>query len=304
MSTANKRNQSNVIAVTGATGQIGQTLTKLLIAAGVEEVRIVSRDATKAQELVALGAKAFIGQGDDVALMTKAFTGADAVFALTPPIYSAPDYRAAQNVSGGAIAAALVAAKVNYVVNLSSVGAHLGDGTGVIDGLADQEKRLNAIAGLNVVHLRPASFMENLAFTIEPIRSMGVVGTPLDGAAKGPMIATADIATKAAELLRERGFTGKQALELLGERDISMADVTAALQKALGRPELKYVQFSYEAAKSAMISMGFSEDAAERMIIMYRAANSGYLRPEKARTAASTTATSIESFAAGFAKLV
>jgi hypothetical protein len=63
---------------------------------------------------------------------------------------------------GSAIARALRNARVKFVVSLSSIGAHLGEKTGPIRGLHNQEVCLNDIKDLNVIHLRPAYFMENL----------------------------------------------------------------------------------------------------------------------------------------------
>ena len=45
---------------------------------------------------------------------------------------------------------------LRYAVHLSSCGAQVPEGTGPIAGLHSSEQKLNAISGLNVVHLRAA----------------------------------------------------------------------------------------------------------------------------------------------------
>ena len=156
-----------------------------------------------------------MGTLDDVDLLTRAFSGADAVYVLLPGSYGETDFRAYQNRLGEAIATAIRAAKVRYVVNLSSVGAHQPERTGVVLGLHDQEQRLNELAGVNVLHLRPSFFMENLLGNISVIKGMGVNGSALAADVSMPLIATPDIGAVAAQRLLKLDFTGKSALELL-----------------------------------------------------------------------------------------
>ncbi len=169
--------------------------------------------------------------------------------------------------------------------------------------LGEEPRRLDAIKGLNVLHLRPAYFMENLAFTLEPIRSMGIVGSPLRSDVVLPMVATKDIAAAAARRLLALDFTGSAFQELQGERDLTMAEVTFAVAAATGK-DLKYVQFPYAAAEAAMVGAGLSADTAAQMVEMYKGFNDGQLRAVTKRAGASTTGTSIEAFANDFAALV
>lgn len=289
--------KTNTYVVTGATGQIGSKLAQILLARG-QKVRVLTRDAAKVQALVAAGAEAAVGASDDVAYLTRAFAGADAVFAVTPPPYGAANYRAAQNVLGSALAAAIKASGVRKVVNLSSSSAHL-ERTGPIRGLTDQERRLDAL-GIDVLHLRPAYFMENLAFSLDPIKSMGVVGSPLRPEASLSMVATKDIAAAAAARLLALDFTGTSMQQVLGERDVTMADVARALSEATGKT-YGYVQFLYDAAAQAMVGAGLSADSAAQLIEMYQGFNDGYLVNAASRDARSTTGTSIEEFAQEFA---
>lgn len=293
---------SKTYAITAATGNIGARIARALLAEG-QGVRVLTRDLAKVQDLVAVGAQAFVGASDDATYLTRAFRGVDAVFALTPPDYAAADFRAAQNAMSTAIATAITASGVRHVVNLSSVGAHLPSGTGPIKGLYDQERRLDALTGLNVLHLRPAYFMENLAFTLDPIKMMGIVGSPLRENTVLPMIATQDIAAVAVRRLLALDFSGSSFQELQGERDLTMGEVTFALAAATGK-SLKYVQFPYDAAKEAMIAGGLSPDTADQMVEMNKGFNDGLIMPVTKRSAASTTPTSIEVFAKGFAALI
>jgi uncharacterized protein YbjT (DUF2867 family) len=288
--------QARVFVVSAATGQIGRKIALGLLAAG-QSVRALTRDAAKAQDLAAAGADVLVGNPEDQRYVERALTGADAFFALLPPHYGADDMRAYQNLVGKAQAAAIAASGVRKVVNLSSVGAQHGEGVGPIKGLHDQEQRLNALAGVDVLHLRPTYFLENILFATATIRGLGLVGTPLRPDVRFPQIATADIAAKAVERLLALDFTAKSVQELLGPSDVTMTEVTAAVAQAIQRPELKYAQFPYDAALEAMAGAGMSRDAATQMVELYRAINDGLFKPERPRTAASTTPTRIETLA-------
>lgn len=69
--------------IAGATGNTGKPIVLSLLEAG-KKVRIISRDAKKAKELIDKGAELFIGDTSDAELLKKAFNGATAVYAMIP----------------------------------------------------------------------------------------------------------------------------------------------------------------------------------------------------------------------------
>jgi uncharacterized protein YbjT (DUF2867 family) len=195
---------------------------------------------------VARGAEAFVADVSDQAALTKAFTGAEGVYAMVPPSMTSQDFRGDQRRASDAIAGALEQAGVKHAVVLSSVGADKPSGTGPVAGLHEFEEILNRILGLNVVHLRAGYFMENTLGQVGAIGAMGKTAGPLRGDLKLPMIATKDIGNKAAEWLLALDFKGKQTRELLGQRDLSMDEATAIIGKAIEKPALKYAQVPVE----------------------------------------------------------
>lgn len=285
----------DLYVVTAATGHIGSRLTETLLAAG-KKVRAVTRDANKLKSLAEMGAEIVVSNVTDTAALTRAFTGAKAVFTLIPPNYVAPDILQFMGSVARAYVSAIESAKVPYVVNLSSVGAHLGKGAGVVDGLYTSEQLFNKIAGLNVLHLRPSFFLENLFFGIGVIKHMGIHGTAFKPDLKVAMIATRDIAEEAAARLLTLDFKGSSVKELFGQRDISMAEATGLIGKAIGKLDLKYVQFPYDETEKALLAMGMTPNAAQRMIELYRGTNDGLVKPTQPRSAATTTRTTIEEF--------
>ncbi len=286
--------------ITGATGNTGKRIAEALLEAG-KQIRVVGRSMERLKGLVARGAEPVVASLDDGAAMTRALQGARAAYLLIPPSYGEPDFRGYQNRVGRALADAVVAARVSHVVDLSSVGAHLGEGVGPIKGLYDQEQRVNRLEGVHVLHLRPTFFMENFLFNVTLIKQAGINGTPMRADLAIPMIATQDIAAVAARRLLDLDFSGKTVQELLGQRDLTMTEITRILGQAVGKPDLPYVQFPYAEAEKAMIGMGMSPDSARTFNEMYRGFNEGLIRPTEPRSAANTTPTSIDQFAHTFA---
>ena len=264
-------------------------------------MRAIGRSAERLRSLAEKGAETSIGSVTDRSAMTRAFEGAKVVYVMIPPSHTAENLRAYQNEVARAYARAIGEAGIQHVLTLSSIGAHLSQGTGPISGLHDFEQELNQVSHVNIVHLRPAFFMENLFLGIDLIKNQNVNGTPIRGDLLMPMIATRDIAEVAVQLLISLHFSGKSARELLGQRDVSMREVTRIIGKAVGKESLAHVQFPYEQAERGMVAMGLSQDAARSLNEMYLGMNEGRIRPLEGRTNGNTTLTSIEQFAEAFA---
>ena len=277
--------------ILGASGNTGSIIADTLLSKG-KKVRVVGRDAGRLQPFVGKGAEAFTADMSDAAALTEAFTGARAAYLLLPPITSRED----QERESDAIAKAVTESGLRYAVYLSSYGAHVPEGTGPVAGLHSSEQKLNAIGGLNVLHLRAAYFMENNLAAIGMIQEMGIFGHALLPDLKMPMIATRDVGDYAAQRLLDLDFSGKQTRELLGERDLSMAEATAIIARGIGKPDLRYEQFSYDQEQQVLEQMGMPRKKAAVYIEMFRAINTGVLAAQEPRSPENTTPTSFEQF--------
>ena len=281
--------------ITGATGNTGNIIARTLLGLG-RKVRAIGRSADRLEALAAKGAEPFVCDITDAAALIKAFTGAKAVYAMVPPSMTSENYRADQDSVTNAIARAVEEAGVEYVVSLSSVGADKPAGTGPVAGLHYLEQTLNRIHGLNALHLRPGYFMENTLAQIGIIQTMNTTAGPLRPDLKMPMIATRDIGAAAASALDALDFSGQQTRELLGERDLSYADVATIIGKAVGKPDNKYIQLPDEQIRGAFQQMGMSANVADLILEMSAALNSGHMKALEKRTADNTTPTAFESF--------
>jgi uncharacterized protein YbjT (DUF2867 family) len=277
--------------ILGATGNTGSIIADFLLSKGMK-VRVVGRDAGRLQRFVRKGAEAFTGDVSDAVALTKAFSGARAAYLLLPPITS----REEQERESDAIAQAVTEAGLRYAVYLSSYGAHVPEATGPVTGLHSSEQKLNAIGGLNVLHLRAAYFMENNLEAISMIQRMGIFGHALLPDLKLPMIATRDVGDYAAQRLLDLDFSGKQTRELLGERDLSMAEATTIIAHRIGKPDLRYQQFPYDQVQQVLEQMGMAPKKAAVYIEMFKAINAGVLAAQELRSRENTTPTSFETF--------
>jgi uncharacterized protein YbjT (DUF2867 family) len=286
----------NIYVVIGATGNTGKPIALGLLESG-KKVRIVSRHAEKARELIEKGAEYHAGNTSDVAFLKKVFEGADALYTLIPFDAAAADYTAMQELNARSIFEAIKGSTIKHVVTLSSVGAHLSSGAGVVQGLHYMEQLFNTLDSVNVLHLRPTYFLENALGMIGMIKTMGILGTPMKSDLKLPMVATKDIAAVGLKHLLALDFKGKSHEYILGAQDYSYNDIVRIYGKAIGKPDLTYVQFPYEDAKLGMMQMGMGESISGKMIEFVKGLNEGRIQEDYQRTPENTSPTTAEEFA-------
>jgi uncharacterized protein YbjT (DUF2867 family) len=284
-------------AVIGATGHTGNIVANRLLAEG-QKVRAIGRSKERLQSLIDAGAEPSVCELTDAGALTKAFAGAKAAYVMLPPDMSSNNYRGLQDRITDAVASGLTAARVQFAVTLSSVGADKADKTGPVVGLHKMEERLNGIKGLNVLHLRAGYFMENTLAQAGIIHAMNSAAGPVRPTLKVAMIASRDIGQAAADSLIRLDFTGQQARELLGQRDLTMSEAARVIGQAIGKPDLAYVQIPDNDFRAAVTRMGMSNDLANLILEMVAGMNSEHMRPLESRSSRNTTPTSYETFVA------
>ena len=282
------------IVVLGATGKVGGKISEILLKEG-HNLKLIAQTDDKLKKFGDMGAEVIPADITDVDVLTDAFKNADSAYVFTPPNFTATNYREFQRKVGDATIEAIKRSGIKYIVNLSSCGAHMHENNGLITGLAEQEVKLNQLKDVNVSHLRPAYFLDNALLNIPLIKGMGVNGSTADAEHQIPMVATKDIAVIAANHLVERDFQGKSVQPILGDRNYSFKELTGIIGKAIGKPDLQYVQFPIEQAKQAMIGQGLSADIANDIIGMETALKNGIMNYEQ-RFAENSSPTSAEAF--------
>jgi uncharacterized protein YbjT (DUF2867 family) len=282
------------IAVFGANGKVGGKISEILLNSG-HKLKVITRSADKLKKFADMGAEVIVADIMDIHALTDAFKDAESIYVMTPPNFTATSYRVFQRKVGDAIIDAIKNSGIKHVVNLSSCGGHIHEGNGIIAGLAEQEVKLNQIENVNVLHLRPAYFLDNTLLNITLIKEMGINGSTADADCAIPMVATKDIAAIAADRLSRHDFTNKSVLPILGYKDYSFKELTDIISRAIGKPGLQYVQFTNEQARQSMISQGISTDVANDIIAMENSLKNGIMNYEQ-RTTKNSSPTSAETF--------
>ncbi len=260
------------IVVTGSLGNISKPLAEELIAKG-HTVTVISSDPERQAAIKALGAAAAIGSLTDAAFLAASFTGADAVYAMIPPNFSAPDSRAYYRSIGNSYFQAAEQSGIKRIVHLSSWGAHLDHGTGFILGSHDVEGILNRLSGVNLTHLRPGSFYYNLLGFIPMIKKMGFIGNNYGDDDKIVMAAPADIAAAAAEELTATNPAHK--VRYIASDELTANEAARILGAAIGRLELKWVTFTDEQTQSGLEQSGMPAAVAGQLVELGAAIHSG-----------------------------
>jgi len=286
--------------ITGSLGNISKPLAEKLVASG-QNVTIISSKAEKTSQIEALGAKAAIGSVEDIGFLTKSFTDADAVYTMVPPNFSPGNWKKYIAGIGENYAAAIKAAGVKNVVDLSSIGAHMPDGCGPVSGLYFAEKALNGLDGVNVKHLRAGFFFQNFFGNIGMIKHMGIIGGNYGEGTTLTLVHTDDIADAAAEELLGLSSKGKSIRYVIGDEKTTN-QVAAILGKAIGKPELPWIDFKDEDTFAALVQAGLSEEIAKNYAEMGAAMRNGEMTAEYKTDRPSVFGkTKLEAFAPVFA---
>lgn len=283
--------------ITGSIGHISKPIVEGLIKAG-KEVSVITSAENRIPEITKLGARALVGQVQDPAFVQSAFAGTDVVYTMIPPIWQTTDWRASQNEVAKNYADAIIKHKVKYVVNLSSVGAHLQQGAGPISGLYDFEQMLNNINGLHVKHLRPSFFFYNFMAQIPMIKQAGIMGGNYGKEEKLFLVHTNDIAAAALEELLQLNFNGHSVRYIFGD-ERSMQEVAQAVSAAIGK-DVPWVVFTDEQQKQGLLQAGLPETHASNYTEMGKGLSNGSIQADARANKPAFSATKLEDFVKEF----
>ncbi len=225
---------NHIVAVTGATGQQGGAVAKILISKGWR-VRALTRNILKpaSQELALEGAEVVPGDLDNPGELAAAFEGVYGVFSVQN--YWLPNVGFEGEIrQGKAVADIAQTANVQHLVYSSVGAAHRGMGQKHFESKFLVEQHIQSI-GIPHTILRPAAFMENALWNREKIMEGAYPGWGLPPEKKVQTIAVQDIAVFAVLALENpEGYLGKT-LELAGD-ELTESQTAEKFSEALGRP--------------------------------------------------------------------
>lgn len=282
------------IVVTTPTGNIGRVVVEELLKAG-EKVTVVVRDPAKLSPEVREKVTIVVGNQYEPGVLESATVGAEALFYLTPPNFSAPDWKALFEQSAATVSNAIKVNNVPFVVHLSSAGADRKSGLGPVSYLHLIEDAITG-TGTNVLHLRPGYFYENILLQVDAIRNTGSIYYPFGPEVKSTQIATRDIGIVAAQKLRSRDWTQSQILGLHGpEEQHTFAEIAGIVGDVTGKP-VQFVQIPLDAFHAQLLQFGASGSVADNYVEFMVAVGNGFA-PLEPRTLETTTQTTFREWA-------
>ncbi|MEZ0584476.1 SDR family oxidoreductase [Erwinia sp. STN24] len=244
-----------MIAVTGATGQLGRlVIDALLKRTSTEELVAVVRSPAKAADLAALGVQVRQGDYNQPQTLADAFRGVDKVLLISS---SEIGQREAQH------KAAIEAAKAAGVKLLAYTSLLHADSSPM--GLADEHRATEQAliaSGVPYVILRNGWYSENYAASIAPALTHGV----FIGAADEGKIASAtrqDYAEAAAAVLTSDAPVDK-VYELAGDEAYTLTQFAAEIAQASGKA-VRYQNLPQDDFAAALKAAGLPDGLAEML---------------------------------------
>lgn len=280
-----------MFVIAGVTGNTGSVVANTLLARG-QKVRVLVRDAAKAEPFRQKGAEVAIGSIDDAASLKSALRGAKGAYLLLPPDLTHPDPLARAQKFIDAWTTALPGSGVEHVALLSSIGAQHADGNGPIKMLHRAEQALSKLS-IPATFVRAGYFVENWASVLGAAAKDGVLPTFERPEVAFPMIATRDIGETAAHALLEPSKE-LRVINLAGPKDLSPNDVASIVGTLLGR-EVKALHVAGDAIVGTLQGFGFSLATAQSFREMAEGIDRGHVAWEPGRGTLVRGKTSVES---------
>lgn len=263
------------VILTGSLGNISKPLAIELVNKG-HDITVISSNAEKQNDIEALGATAKIGSLEDVSFLTESFTGADAIYCMIPPSYytnAALNQLEFYQKIGSNYAEAIQKSGVIKVIHLSSTGAHLSKGSGIVLGHHAVENILKELSGVAITHMRPTAFYNNLNNFIQVIKNTGNISANYGAEDKIAWASPIDIASAIAEEI-VTPIVGRK-IRYVASEELTCNEVAGILGVAIGKPELKWTIISNEQMQSRLEKIGMKPALATGLVEMNSSMHSG-----------------------------
>ena len=256
-----------MIAVTGATGQLGRlTIEALLSRVPASQLIALVRNPAKAQDLAAKGVALRQADYSDPASLAKALVGVKRLLLISS---SELGQRAAQH-------QAVIDAAQQAGIELLAYTSVLHADTSCLGLAAEHRATEQALAasGLEYVLLRNGWYHENYTAGVPAALEHGVLAGSA-GHGKISSAARADYAEAAAVVLTSEGHAGRT-YELAGDDAYELAELSALIGEQSGKA-VQYQDLPQGDYKALLISVGLPEPVAELLADSDAAAAQGAL---------------------------
>jgi uncharacterized protein YbjT (DUF2867 family) len=265
------------IIVTGSLGNISKPLTEELLQKG-HTVVVVSSNHDRQNEIEEMGAIAAIGKLEDADFLIETFTGADAVYCMIPPnnyFDHNLDLMAYYREIATNYATAIRASGVKRVVYLSSVGAHLSHGSGIILGHHLGEEIMNKLVDVSITFMRPVGFYYNLLGFVNVIKNKGFIEANYGADEYLVWVSPIDIAAAIVRELESPPVERKT--QYVVSEELTGDETATILGEAIGKPDLKWHLISTEVWKNNLVMIGMNPKIAAGLTEMFESQHKGIL---------------------------
>ena len=293
------------IVLTGSLGNIGKPLTQELAQKG-HSVTVISSNPERQKEIEAMGAKAAISTMQDTDRLAQTFTGADIVYlmetmeAVGDSFDKSVDFIGKITQIGQHYKQAIAHSGVKKVVHLSSIGAHMNQGNGILLFHHNVEQVLRQLpAEVAIKFIRPVGFYSNMLSFIPTIKRQGTIISNYGGDVKEPWVSPKDIATAISEEI-DNPFEGRT-VRYVASDEVSPNEIAKALGKAIGKPDLQWSVISDEQLLSNWLSIGFNEQVAKGFVELQASQGNGKLYEDYYRNRPTLGGVKLADFAQDFA---
>ena len=254
-------------------------------------MRVVARDPAKLAPEVRAKVAVIQGSLDDEAVLQRAFEGAESVFHVVAPSFTADDVMEAYLRFARPARRAIERQGIERVVAVSVLGrgTSLAKNAGPITACLAKDEEIEQ-SGVNYRALWCPGFMDNMLRHVQTLKDQGASFWPSVGNKKMPQAATRDIAATGTRLLLDPSWTGQGGVAVLGPEDLSYDDMAAIMTEVLGR-SIRFQSVPGDAYKAQLRQHGASEEFAQGLVDMMTAKDQGMDNAEP-RTAENTTPTS------------
>jgi len=263
------------IVITGSLGNISKPLTQELVQKR-HSVTVISSSTERQKEMEAIGAKAAIGSLENVDFLISTFKSAYAVYCMIPPNFAELNQVEYYKRIGNNYAEAIKQSDVKRVVHLSSWGAHLDKGTGIILGSHNVETILNKLQDTSITHIRAGSIYYNLFRFANMIKERGVVGANYGGDDKIVWVHPTDISSVVVEELEKISVATKE-VRYVASDEKTASETAKILGAAIGKPDLQWLTFTDEQSKKAMEGRGMHASVVADIIALGASIHNGSL---------------------------
>lgn len=267
--------------VIGASGRVGLSVVKNLIKQN-KQVKAIVHQRQHVQKLKDLGALVALADAYDLSSLVSAFQGGDVLFAITPETGKSTDLIKETSKLLANYRSAVVSASIKKIVGISSIGAHLGKGTGNLEMSYLLEHTFDGLAK-EQIFLRPAYYFSNIVMDLDAVKESGILPSFLPIDLSIPMISPQELADIAVDMMCNSARE-QHIYEIEGPRNYAFNDA-ANLMTSIFAKKITAQQIPRKEWPSTLERLGFSLNGAKNFIKMTELLIEGKARSDREHAA-------------------